>query len=326
MEETALGFFCKSKFEIAGNDNENNIIYTKKLEEISIYIRADSLFVIELPIKKEIKEFSKQMLEKINMHTYYIQYANVIYLLFKNSYDKIIKKKQLKVSPIILYEIVGDESIVVGKKGNSWEINSMSGDAYGKVSYNSSCWFPVGYNKLKLPKIEKEILAEIVNDFDKNLDKVIGNKSALQIILLLQKNYVAMTNEQYDVSIILSWTVIERIINNMFDDLLDNTVTKSRKKYISEIKEYTASVKTNELLINGRISNELANKIDDVRKNRNKIMHGDYNMFETSGRISGQYMKIMPIVLKGITVAIECIELYYDIKLNIDNPINSQLY
>jgi len=321
MEDTGLGFFCKPKFEIEGNNNGKNIIYTKEFGEIKIYIRADSLFIIDLLTEEKIKDPSKKILKKFNIHTYYTQYANVIYLLFKNSYDKIVKKKQLTVSPIILYEIVGDESIMVEKKNETWEINSMKGDAYGRVSYNAACWFHSSYNT-----IDKESFNEVIEEFDKSLDKIIENKNALQIILLLQKSYIALINVQCDVSILLSWTVIERIINNMFDDILDNTVTKGRKKYISGIKEYTASVKTNELVINGMISNELANKTDDVRKNRNKIMHGDYNLFDTTGKINGQYIKIMPLVLKGIEVAYEYIELYYDLKINIENQINAQIY
>lgn len=326
MEDTALGFFCKPKFEIEGNNNEKKIIYNKRFGEVKIYIRADSLFIIELCTKKEIIDYSQQMLNKLNMHTYYTQYANVIYLLFKNSYEKIAKKNNLNIPFINLYDIVGDESIIVEKKEETWELNSMKGDAYGRVSYNAACWYQRGYNVLEFNKIDKESLSEIIEDFNESLDKIIENKDALQIILLLQKSYIALINVQCDISILMSWTVIERIINNMFDDIFENTLTKSRKKYIDGIKEYTASVKTNELLINGRICDELANKTDEVRKNRNKIMHGEYNMFDITGKINGQYTNIMPLVLKGIEVASEYIELYYGLKIKIENQINAQLY
>lgn len=327
MEDTALGFFCKPKFRIEGNDNEKQIIYTKRFGELKIYIRADGLFIIELSNGKEIIDHSQQLLKKLNMYIYYMQYANVIYLLFKNSYEKVIKKKKLKTPCINLYEIVGDDSITVRKKGETWEMSCMSGDIYGRVSYNAACWYQNRDNVLvRFTEIDKESLNEIIEDFNESLDKVIEDKDALQIMLLLQKSYIALMNVQCDISILMSWTVIERIINNMFDDILENTVTKRRKKYIEGIKEYTASVKTNELLINGRISDELADKTDEARKNRNKIMHGEYNMFDINGKINGQYTKIMPLVLKGIEIACEYIKLYYGLEIEIENQTNIQIY
>jgi len=137
---------------------------------------------------------------------------------------------------------------------------------------------------------------------------------------------MAATNGNDDISIILSWTVIERIINKFWSDLLEEKVSSTRKNSILSIKEYTASVKTNELLLNGIITEATAKEIDRIRKYRNKIMHGDYSMFEEEGKINRKYDELMPIVLKSLKVACNCIELYYKMETNIENRINIQLY
>jgi len=42
--------------------------------------------------------------------------------------------------------------------------------------------------------------------------------------------------------------------------------------------------------------------------------------------INRKYDELMPIVLKSLKVACNCIELYYKMETNIENRINIQLY
>lgn len=328
IERTGIGFFTKPKFNITDiSKTGNDIIYTKEYTDIKLYIRRDSLFIIELKDNLENRNEEEIFIKKINNHLLYTQYANIIYFLFKNSYDKVIKKENLTLSQLVLYEIVGDESIIVQKDEKTWNINSMSGDAYGKISYNSSCWFPTDKHCVGISQLPKEIFDKIIKDFEKSIDIILDNKDAMQIILLLQKSYITMINEQVDISILMSWTVIERLINIMWEDLLNEKIhSNKRKKTILDIKEYTAGIKTNELLINNKIDNTFANEIDDARKVRNKIMHGNYNMFNKKEKINSIYQIIIPLVLKEINLACKYIELYYNLKIEIETSINSQIY
>ena len=143
----------------------------------------------------------------------------------------------------------------------------------------------------------------------KNLDYIFNNKLD-DIVFMLYRSSLEVRKSNFDISIILSFFVIEKMVNLIWIDLLKE---KSLKKKLKENRDYTVSIKSNVLYMNGKISREELDKIDKARQYRNSIAHEklDFNDRYT-------FEEIFSIANESFNTACKIFSKYFDIDFKLE--------
>lgn len=309
-----------------GNVIEDGIqILEKKNKNVEIYYMSDGFFVIKLNnnIIRNASSIDEIMINKLNNSLIYTNYANVIYYLFVTIFNRKNSKKYLDI-----YDIVGDESIIVSFENGLWRKISIQGDASGKVSFNSNCFSNL--NKLSFTNeitIERKELEECMNELSNMLDNILNDENMLQTLLLYANAMINIKNGHFDVGIVLLWTAIEKIIDEQWNNMLNSLdYNYDMKDKMKRSIEYTASIKINELFMSKIINFDLVKKLDKARKIRNKIIHGQYCLFSNQGDINGLFSNISENCRIVNLAAIELINYIYNLDLITQFSIDTQIY
>ena len=121
-----------------------------------------------------------------------------------------------------IYDIVGDESIIVSLQNDVWSKNGTKGDTSGRLSFNSNCFFPLNtspfVNKIN---IEKNIFEKCLNELSNILDNVLEDERVLQTLLLYVNAMINIKTGHFDIGIVLLWTSIENIIDELWEKMLE---------------------------------------------------------------------------------------------------------
>jgi len=115
------------------------------------------------------------------------------------------------------------------------------------------------------------------------LDKILSSEvpDLLKLINLLFQAHINYSEHNFSNSLTLSWTVCEKLLNIIWDNMLKGIredtsnsikINNKRKEKLTGI-DFTASIKQEFLNLSETLSQELYEKIDDVRKARNKWLH-----------------------------------------------------
>lgn len=328
MDTTSLGFYVKPRLYILENGNviDNGMqILEKKSKNIDLYYMSDGFFVVKLNnniIRKE-GSIDEIMMNKLNNSLIYTNYANVIYYLFVMTFNR----KNLGFH-LEIYDIVGDESIIVSLQNDVWSKNGTKGDTSGRLSFNSNCFFPLNtspfVNKIN---IEKNIFEKCLNELSNILDNVLEDERVLQTLLLYVNAMINIKTGHFDIGIVLLWTSIENIIDELWEKMLeDSDYNNDLKNKIKKSSEYTVSIKINELFLGKILDLELVKKLDKARKIRNKIIHGQYSLFLNQGDINGTFTNISTKCNIVNMAAAELINHIYDLDLYTSFSIDTQMY
>lgn len=328
MDTTSLGFYVKPRLYVLENGNiinDGKQLLEKKSKNVDLYYMSDGFFVVKLNnnIIREPDCLDAIMMNKLDNSLIYTNYANVIYYLFV----MVFNGRNLK-SRLDIYDIVGDESIIVSLQNGIWSKNGMKGDVDGSMSFNSTCFMPLNaspfVNKIN---IEKNILEECFNDLSNILDNILNDEHLLQTLLLYVNAMLNIKTGHFDIGIVLLWTSIEKIIDELWEKLLDdsdyNNMLKEKTKRSSE---FTVNIKINELFLGKIIHLELVKKLDKARKVRNKIIHGNYSLFLYQGDINGTFTNISEKCNIVNIAAAELINYVYNLNLLTPFSIDTQMY
>lgn len=328
MDTTSLGFYVKPRLYVLENGNiinDGKQLLEKKSKNVDLYYMSDGFFVVKLNnnIIREPDCLDAIMMNKLDNSLIYTNYANVIYYLFV----MVFNGRNLK-SRLDIYDIVGDESIIVSLQNGIWSKNGMKGDVDGSMSFNSTCFMPLNaspfVNKIN---IEKNILEECFNDLSNILDNILNDEHLLQTLLLYVNAMLNIKTGHFDIGIVLLWTSIEKIIDELWEKMLDdsdyNNMLKEKTKRSSE---FTVNIKINELFLGKIIHLELVKKLDKARKVRNKIIHGNYSLFLYQGDINGTFTNISEKCNIVNIAAAELINYVYNLNLLTPFSIDTQMY
>ncbi len=328
MDTTSLGFYVKPRLYVLENGNiinDGKQLLEKKSKNVDLYYMSDGFFVVKLNnnIIREPDCLDAIMMNKLDNSLIYTNYANVIYYLFV----MVFNGRNLK-SRLDIYDVVGDESIIVSLQNGIWSKNGMKGDVDGSMSFNSTCFMPLNaspfVNKIN---IEKNILEECFNDLSNILDNILNDEHLLQTLLLYVNAMLNIKTGHFDIGIVLLWTSIEKIIDELWEKLLDdsdyNNMLKEKTKRSSE---FTVNIKINELFLGKIIHLELVKKLDKARKVRNKIIHGNYSLFLYQGDINGTFTNISEKCNIVNIAAAELINYVYNLNLLTPFSIDTQMY
>lgn len=328
MDTTSLGFYVKPRLYVLENGNiinDGKQLFEKKSKNVDLYYMSDGFFVVKLN-NNNIREedcLDSIMMNKLDSSLIYTNYADVIYYLFV----MIFNNKNLE-SHLDIYDIVGDESIVVSMQNGIWCKNSMKGDGDGSVSFNSTCFMPLNalsyVNKIY---IEKNILEECLDDLCNIFDNILCNEQLLQTLLLYVNAMLNIKTGHFDIGIVLLWTSIEKIIDELWEKMLDDSdYNNTLREQTKGSSEFTANIKINELFLGKIIHLELVKKLNKARKVRNKIIHGNYSLFLYQGDINGTFTNISEKCRTVNMAASELINYVYNLNLVTPFNINTQIY
>ena len=99
------------------------------------------------------------------------------------------------------------------------------------------------------------------------------------LLSLLQTASLHFKNHEFSSSLLIGWSVVESLLNLTFENMLASAKTDGRTKISADRKktlmgkDYTASVISQILSLNGCIEDGLLHKLDEARKKRNDFAH-----------------------------------------------------
>ena len=246
-----------------------NIVYSYDNNDIIIRIFSDSLiFISDKKYEIEDWENSKNRLIKL---------ANIILaVMFSTSSEYLNIKKDRTLF------FIHDKEITVKNI-----IHCTAGDEYKEIEFISCDGTLNSDDFMQRDEIEAfernnhtsfvydlKTINEFFQLFEKNLN-IILDKKIENIVYMLYRSILETKKSNFDISILLSFFVIENIIDTMWEDILREK--KLYKKLNGDIN-YTTAIKSNMLYMNGIISKEELEKIDYARKKRNDIAHANFEL------------------------------------------------
>ena len=326
MDTTGLGFYVKPRLYVLENGNiidDGQPLLEKKTKNVDLYYMSDGFFVIKLNrnVIEVASSFDEIMANKLNNSLFYSNYANVIYYLFVNIFNNKNSRFCLDI-----YDVVGDESIIVSLQNGIWSKNMSNGEVSGRISFNSNCFMPLNSLSYKI-NVEKKLLGDCFNALSNMLDNILDNEYLLQTLLLYVNAMLNIKIGHFDIGIVLLWTAVEKVIDELWEKLLDDSNYNSiLKEKIKKSSEFSVKIKINELFLSKKIDLELVKKLDEARKIRNKIIHGTYSLFLDDGDINGTFTNISEKCSAVNIAAAELINYVYDLNLYTPFSIDTQMY
>jgi hypothetical protein len=162
-------------------------------------------------------------------------------------------------------------------------------------SYILNCLAFMRSTRTEHQRSRRSLDLEVVKHSFELLDKVVrlSVPNSLMLVELLYKSGIHYAAHRYAEALILCWTVCETLINHVWEQYIDSCnmtpvgrVNSKRKEKLSG-RDFTASVISEVLELNGLITHELFLGIDKVRRARNAWLHslGDVSDREASSAI-----------------------------------------
>lgn len=138
------------------------------------------------------------------------------------------------------------------------------------------------------------------------------NHMSPNILLEGVSNYVSSNWAQ---SLILLWTNIEQLINQIWiEKVVNPDMSKKRKEFLSDFRTWTAAAKIETLLLTGCIMKETYEMLNASRKTRNDFMHRTENINKES----------VDVALESLFQLISLINSEYD-RTDLQNDILSMI-
>lgn len=125
--------------------------------------------------------------------------------------------------------------------------------------------------------------------FEKNLSLII-NKKIENIVYMLYRSILETKKSNFDISILLSFFVIEDVLSDMWKNAL---IERDLYNKLKDDMNYTIAIKSNMLYMNGIISKEELEKIDFARKKEIVLL-----MLILSFKINLTFQKCLVFLLK----------------------------
>lgn len=247
--------------------NAKKVVYSYDGNDIIIRVFSDSLiFVTDKEYENGEWEKSKNRLIKLANIILAVMFATSSEYLSKKNGDTMffIHDKEITVKNII-HCIANDDYSEIEFCSSSAIINLddfIQRDDIEAFSRNNNI----------SQRYDANTINEFFQLFETNLNLVI-DKRIENIVYMLYRSVLETKKSNFDISILLSFFVIENVLNTLWDDTLKE---KDLYEKIKDDKTYTIAIKSNMLYLNGIISKEELKEIDYARKKRNSIAHANF--------------------------------------------------
>lgn len=282
--------------------NIKNIIYSYDDNDIIIRVFSDSLIFIA------DKKYEKE--DWIKSNNRLIKLANTILAVMFSASSEFLNIKKGKTTFFIHDKEINAKNIMHCNADDEYnEIEFESCDATVKlddiIQRDDIQIFERNNNTT--PVYDTNTINDFFRLFEKKLTLII-NKKIENIVYMLYRSVLENKKNNFDISILLSFFVIENILNSMWNDVLKE---KNLYNKLNDDINYTIAIKSNMLYMNGSISKEELEKIDFARKKRNSIVHAN---FEFQDKFD--FSNILSISSKVFLCSIYLFEKYYNINFN----------
>jgi hypothetical protein len=129
------------------------------------------------------------------------------------------------------------------------------------------------WDAMRTGPIDVEIARSAAADLSELIEKH-GDDGGVLLADLFLRATKAFQEHNHSLSVITYWTVIERIINDLWKKMLeDESIIGNRKRRLTDHRTYSASSMTEILVFNGYIPKEMCDDLAEVRTCRNDWIH-----------------------------------------------------
>ena len=207
-------------------------------------------------------------------------YLNCIGILFQSAIytNKIVEHN-------LVSEVSYNDILMLDKKSESFNSHNL------KTVYSSHADLRFRTEE----KLNEDMIDELVgkiqvpkrvfNKLNSSLSKIYSNQSYIKKLSVYAKSLSEYQRKNYSNSLILSWFIIEPYLYAEWEKFLDSKnktnedeskrINKTRKEYLMNGSQYPISVISNMLELFDVLEFKNFTIIDQVRKNRNRIVHQD---------------------------------------------------
>lgn len=277
--------FINNQFPPNFTDVMSAIVEEKTIGTTYIRIAKDGLIEIQnQELEKRIAESRSNNLgsfqESINLWSSYLQILNAVGLVF----DMAVLKAQ-KLALFSFQEITRKDAFrMTYENGQFFSCNvpyeSVAGNySSGRYQSNYRQDLPVFMDsRISTRKLITKETIQLAFEF---LDKILNDTEFIDKMNTLSKALSEYKVGNLKTSIVLAWFVIERLLNDKYDQYLDSKdksfgdkkrISKDRREYLTG-RDYTASIISNIMELSDCITFDELKHIDEIRKLRNGVAH-----------------------------------------------------
>jgi len=222
--------------------------------------------------------------ETISRWSRYLDYLNTLYLLLDSATIRIDKKAIFN-----LHEITIRDGFRVGCEDNIIAISNIVSESHahilqmGRYLSNYRSTIPITLDPRIFGRNSRVVSKEAIDCACNNFMELSKNEEFVIKVAALAKSLAAYKVGNYQISILLSWFVIESLLGTMWSQLLrtknidypngKKRINSDRMNYFNG-RDFPISTVSNLLELEGLLDHSSFEKIDQVRGYRNKIVHG----------------------------------------------------
>ncbi len=240
----------------------------------------------------------------------YLDYLNCIYLILDSAVLEV-----LNISYLELFEITNRDAFrVTSEEGGrpSFGIRTESIASLFQMAY----FHP--YEVLRIYSgffdFRLEFQRDVFDNMAEKFSKILSERSLIPLLSGIAKSISQYKIGNYSTGLILSWFVIESMINAKWSTLVNDKkeqfpngyerINADRKEMLLKGRDYTISVISNILELAEAIPFIVFRKIDKIRGYRNKIVHQEPRYICKAEHCSEAIMLALELVLDGKPIRI----------------------
>lgn len=248
----------------------------------------DGMFLFKIKsIEKKLQRVNQAQgfSEYLDEWSKYLKYANSIALLFESAFLKVTQLQYFETR-----ELTAKDAFGVAFENGKFRAHTIANFSISEkfqlsryLSYFSNV-NQIFTNPIFLGRqiVSKAVLDSLANDFDSIYD----NESLVSMFSELIKSISEFKIANFNTSLVIAWFIVESIINAKWRTWIQSktSINETGKDRINskrfeklEGRDYPISVKMNILELNGLLPIELFLKLDEMRSQRNKIVHRNQN-------------------------------------------------
>jgi len=266
-------------------DRMSEATYSMETDKYSVKIARDGRIMIRIEaLERTAKdtEFFLPIAEAIDKWVGYLNYLNAFYLLLDSSSVEVARCRHFDFHEITTRDVFRT-SFEDGKFQGEVIASTSIASVFQRARYRS--YYLEGESLQRSPLIEWRSIVpvEIFEHACALFAHVIASEELSVTLATFAKSVSEYRNGNYEVSIVLAWFIVEKIINRLWGTYIDGfnevsgseqkRITKKRREFLTG-REVSAGLMSNLLELQGILSPAQLQEIDQVRNFRNKIVHG----------------------------------------------------
>jgi hypothetical protein len=269
----------------------SEVVHTANSEEFSLKVCRDGLILIQARKLEERKDGSDpskpiSMKDRVGLWGEYLDYLNTFYLLLDSATIDVHKLDSFDLG---LHEITIRDAFRVASNdekepspGADTSPSLASVFLMGRYLCNYRDGLPLEVD----PRLScrKVISIDAISHASEQFALVISQGGCEKVLASFAKSISEFKIGNYEISIVLAWFITEAIVNNLWITHLDSLnqdlqdgrrrINADRKKFLSGT-DFNIGIVTNLLELFNVLEGDWLDKVDKVRKCRNKIVHTD---------------------------------------------------